>query len=138
MPTAIDPISADRTQFLLNANKEKTGFGLDRTYLSPKDGETHQWQLVTEEMIPAIITQLPQDTSCTRCDQESKTKLWFDCWEDPLKSDMLETENLCHCGGELYLEEIPNNTPKKFGWVCEKCNWVKPHVRFSGGTSGLI
>lgn len=138
MPTAVDPVSAESTQFLLNADRAKTGFGLHSTYLARKDDEASQWQLVTEEMLPDIIVQLPKETVCPNCKESSSTAFWFDCWADPLLSDKLETENLCHCGGELYLEEIPNSMPRKFGWVCEKCNWVKPTGLLSGSSSTMV
>lgn len=138
LPTAVDPVSAESTQFLLNADQGKTGFGLHATYLARKDDEADIWQLVTDDMIPAIIAQLPTETVCPLCKESSSTDFWFKCWDDPLQSHKLETENLCHCGGELYLEEIPKSQPKRFGWVCEKCQWVKPTGMLSGSGSTMV
>jgi hypothetical protein len=56
-------------------------------------------------------------------------KDWLDAFEDPLK--FFEMEQLCHCGGELWMDHIPGTT--QYGFVCEECNWVKPRATVSGG-----
>ncbi len=76
------------------------------------------------------MTVIPNENiQCHKClDQSFMTEDWIEAFEDPLK--FFEMEELCHCGGELWMDKIPGTT--SFGFVCEKCEWVKPRKRVSG------
>lgn len=133
------PVSGQIEQSLLNVAADRSGFGLDECVLANKDEPHDMWQNVTDEMIPNVEEQLLskgiKETQCPNCGQSSETSLWFKCWDNPLISDKLESENLCHCGGDLWLDPLPAmipGAPKKFGWVCDNCEWVKPNETVSG------
>ena len=66
--------------------------------------------------------------TCRACDETSDFENWVTAFNDPLA--FFEMEQLCHCGGELWMDQIPGT--RDYGFVCEKCEWVKPHKRVSG------
>lgn len=74
------------------------------------------------------ISNLNMEVICSHCNEASKIKEWIEAFEEPLK--YFEMDNLCHCGGELWMDNIPNT--KTYAFVCEKCNWVKPKQIVSG------
>ncbi len=66
--------------------------------------------------------------TCSECDGTGTTNDWIRAFEDP--TIFFEMELLCHCGGELWMDQIPGTS--QYGFVCEKCNWVKPNAKVSG------
>ncbi len=66
--------------------------------------------------------------TCTECNEESPVETWKDAFDEPLM--FFEMEQLCHCGGELWMDQIPGT--RNYGFVCDKCNWVKPKQVVSG------
>lgn len=66
---------------------------------------------------------------CRKCEKESPIKNWFEAFDEPLK--YFETENMCHCGGELWMDKLPGSN--RFVWSCDDCGWVKPNAVVSGG-----
>ncbi|WP_422661653.1 hypothetical protein ACK8P5_26385 (plasmid) [Paenibacillus sp. EC2-1] len=67
---------------------------------------------------------------CMHCGEESPRWKWHDAYKNAYRHLDMDGDQLCHCGGELYMEQIPG-TPK-YGMVCERCSWVKPRAIISG------
>lgn len=66
---------------------------------------------------------------CHECHESDHTpEEWATAFTDPLK--YFDMEALCHCGGELWMDQIPGTS--SYGFVCEDCNWVKPKAKVSG------
>ena len=66
--------------------------------------------------------------SCEECDEANLSENWVLAFEDPTM--FFDMEALCHCGGELWMDQIPLSN--QYGFVCEKCNGVKPNAKVSG------
>lgn len=70
-----------------------------------------------------LVLDIMEDRfNCPECGSEFWIEHWIECFKDPLKY-RFESEDLCACGGELYMEQIEGT--KKIQWKCEKCNWAK-------------
>lgn len=69
------------------------------------------------------------DVACTKCHEVNPLKLWEDAFADPGR--YFDADNLCHCGGELWMDQIPGTST--YGFVCDDCKWVKPKHTVSGG-----
>jgi hypothetical protein len=89
-----------------------------------------------EESFEAFKQQLDkadqeQSIECEKCHVDRYTlNEWKEAKTDTLKYLEMEDNQLCHCGGELWMDQIPGTT--SYGFVCEKCEWVKPKQRVSG------
>lgn len=79
------------------------------------------------KMIPKVIGQ---EIDCPRCPEAHTLEQWLEAKTDTLKYLEMEDGQLCHCGGELWMDQIPGTT--QYGFVCEKCEWVKPKKTVSG------
>lgn len=79
------------------------------------------------KMIPKVIGQ---EIECPRCPEAHTLEEWLEAKTDTLKYLEMEDSQLCHCGGELWMDVIPGT--KNYGFVCEKCEWVKPKKVVSG------
>jgi hypothetical protein len=82
-----------------------------------------------EKKSPAV-----QDAKCPSCGEVHTIQEWQDALENPM--DYFDAENLCGCGGELWMDRIPFSN--KYGMVCEKCEWVKPNVVVSGSGDASV
>lgn len=69
-----------------------------------------------------------QDVTCGECEGTHDIQNWILAFKEPLR--FFETEQLCHCGGELWMDQIPGT--RNYGFVCDDCNWVKPKAVVSG------
>ncbi|MNO96162.1 hypothetical protein D3C76_878240 [compost metagenome] len=67
------------------------------------------------------------DVPCHSCRETAPKWRWAHAYQNPLL--YFETEHVCHCGGEMYLEPDPlgNHYLR-----CEDCGWVKPGSAVSG------
>ena len=65
---------------------------------------------------------------CAKCDEELSLMDARNAFNEP--GQFFDAENLCHCGGELWMDNVPGT--KNYAFVCEKCDWVKPRVAVSG------
>lgn len=65
---------------------------------------------------------------CHHCHETAPKWRWTHAYQNPLL--YFETENICHCGGEMYYQGSPGTD--RFGLICEKCNWIKPGSAISG------
>lgn len=67
------------------------------------------------------------DIPCHICRETAPKWRWTHAYQSPLL--YFETEHICHCGGEMYLEPDPlgNHYMR-----CEDCGWVKPGSAVSG------
>lgn len=74
------------------------------------------------EMLPSVSAECPE------CNEANDFANWARAFKEPLV--FFETENLCHCGGELWMDQIPGT--RNYGFVCDDCNWVKPKAVVSG------
>lgn len=90
--------------------------------------EDHEFRDAYEQKIDSINQE--QEIICPECKFGDTLANFIEAHEDPLK--YFEVEHLCHCGGELCMDNIPGTN--KFGWVCEEedCRWVKPNAVVSG------
>jgi RNA polymerase subunit RPABC4/transcription elongation factor Spt4 len=70
------------------------------------------------------------EVTCNNCNETNTVEEWFDAFAEPLKYFEMEHGQLCHCGGELWMDQIPMTS--SYGFVCEKCEWVKPNQKVSG------
>lgn len=70
-----------------------------------------------------------EEVTCKECSTANDIQDWVTAFEDPLM--FFDMEQLCHCGGELWMDQIPGT--RNYGFVCEKCNWVKPKAVVNGG-----
>lgn len=70
------------------------------------------------------------EIECHKCPEGNPSEKWMEAFEEPLMYFEMEHDQLCHCGGELYMDVIPGT--RKYGFVCEKCEWVKPKKEVSG------
>lgn len=76
-----------------------------------------------------IELMFPDDyLTCPECDGTGTTQDWVRAFEDA--TIFFEMDLLCHCGGELWMDQIPGTN--QYGFVCDKCNWVKPNAKVSG------
>lgn len=62
------------------------------------------------------------------CGVSNELNQWTLAFQDPLM--FFDMEELCHCGGELWMDKIPYTN--KYGFICEDCEWVKPKKEISG------
>jgi hypothetical protein len=87
------------------------------------------------DVIVESIQNYPADASviCDECHTTSPAKYWLEAVEEPLK--FFETENMCHCGGELWMDQLPGSN--RFAWTCDNCGWIKPNAFVSGGEQML-
>jgi hypothetical protein len=67
---------------------------------------------------------------CPKCKESHTWGKWEDAKYNALKYFEMDDPQLCHCGGELWMDNIPGTTA--YGFVCDKCNWVKPRAKVSG------
>lgn len=74
---------------------------------------------------------LEQNIECPKCNEVSTLEKFLDAKENTLNYHEMPDNQLCHCGGELWMDNIPGTT--KYGFVCDKCNWVKPKKVVNGG-----
>jgi predicted RNA-binding Zn-ribbon protein involved in translation (DUF1610 family) len=88
--------------------------------------EDHPKQKEYEQMVGDIDQS--QEITCPECGFQDTLKNYIDAFNDPLR--YFDTDQLCHCGGELYMDNIPGTS--NYGWVCEECGWVKPNAVVSG------
>ncbi len=81
---------------------------------------------------PVIVTELNvcDVVVCPVCDQPNISVSWKEAWDNPMK--YFEADNLCHCGGELWMDQV-EGTPQ-YAFICEKCGWVKPKSAVSGAS----
>lgn len=63
------------------------------------------------------------EAHCPKCEESSDFRDWIRAFDQPLV--FFETENLCHCGGEMWAEFKRGS----FVMVCEKCDHVKKHLQ---------
>lgn len=91
--------------------------------LHPKSEE--KGQFYKEQLLNTDASQL---TQCHNCYDTHEIEVWIEAYKVPLK--YFEMAELCHCGGELWMDQIPGSN--KFGFVCEDCEWVKPNKVVSG------
>lgn len=94
---------------------------------------THYRPEAAKERVDQYLAMLEknqdQTIKCPSCESNEYTlEQWREAKTEPLK--YFEMENLCHCGGELWMDQIPGTT--SYGFVCDKCNWVKPNAKVSG------
>lgn len=83
-----------------------------------------------ENDIMETIDKNPEYNSvCPECKEVNPVFKWRHAVREPLA--YFEMEQLCHCGGELWMDQIPGTS--QYGFVCDKCNWVKPKTVVSGG-----
>ena len=104
-----------------------------------REGELYQpmtmdktYKLI-EGKAPVLVTEFDFINNfavikCHACDEGSPSVDWKDAWDNPMK--IFDADNLCHCGGELWMDQVPN-TPH-YAFICEKCDWVKPKSTVSG------
>lgn len=76
-------------------------------------------------------TDMEQLVECPECQEVNTLANYIEAKVDTLKYHEMNDDQLCHCGGELWMDQIPG-TPK-FGFVCDKCSWVKPKKVVNGG-----
>lgn len=114
----------DVTQSIrVEMNKEMT----EKTYFYLDVSVTNENELFD---VKDTIQKNPEyNASCNNCDVTNPVHKWMHAFEDPLV--YFEMENLCHCGGELWMDQIPGTS--SYGFVCEDCNWIKPKAVVSGG-----
>ena len=122
--------------FAVEADDKTTIFRFDlvnENITEAAETETDELTHLTDEQCSALLLQLQGDTyaqvKCMECKETiemADAKLAF---ADP--SAFFEEENICHCGGELWIDQI-HNTPT-YGLVCEECGWIKPKSGISGG-----
>jgi predicted RNA-binding Zn-ribbon protein involved in translation (DUF1610 family) len=118
--------------YLINSDVGRTGFGLDKTFLADEKAPANTWKEIDRENPEALKDIIWMAVECPKCHEVASSEDWFRTWNDPLTSEHLESENLCHCGGELWMDRVPNVYPPQYAYVCDKCQWVKPRVRVSG------
>ena len=147
---------------IIRVNEKRENFGPDKLVLAHENDSFEQWNNLPEENLPVMRVALEDKAldiirtrnahlskknqqeertkdgkisfmvKCPRCNEEHYLQDWFLAWDDPLRFDTIETEHLCHCGGELEMDRVPNSQPPKYAWVCVKCQWVKPNESVSG------
>ena len=83
-----------------------------------------------ETFVETFKTSEEQDIECAKCSETHTIEEWRDAHAEPLKYFEMENEQLCHCGGELWMDQIPGT--RTYGFVCEDCDWVKPKKVVSG------
>lgn len=71
---------------------------------------------------------------CPACHETHSMEDWIAASEQPM--EFFDVENLCGCGGELWMDRIPYTN--KYGLICEKCEWVKPAVIVSGSADATV
>ena len=86
---------------------------------------------VNEKHVPAGTLKVDGDIeiACPKCTMKNRVQEWIIAFDDPTM--FFDMEQLCHCGGELWMDQIPGTS--KYGFVCEKCEWVKPNRVVNGG-----
>ena len=62
--------------------------------------------------------------TCVACGTTHNVGQFFDAFDYP--EDYELEENLCYCGEELYMENIPGTQTMRF--TCDKCGWIKPKI----------
>jgi len=66
-------------------------------------------------------------TKCLLCGQKSINDIYRRAFVHSI--DYFDIEQMCSCGGELWMDKLPNG---RYGLQCEKCGWIKPNVSYSG------
>lgn len=117
---------------LKNANGEDIHFELNEinTHVVKADTEA---DVLEQEIALAVETallaadELEITCKCGHTQDISEARTAF---EDPL--EYFETENLCHCGKELWMDQIPGT--RTYAFICddEECGWIKPKGAVSG------
>lgn len=108
---------------------------MTETYLNVDAGALGMTRVPSDhpdfDPIVQSIEQYPAEgmIACDECKGIAPAKDWFYAAEEPLK--FFETENMCHCGGELWMDKLPGSD--RFGWTCDDCGWIKPNALVSGG-----
>lgn len=87
-------------------------------------------QDMNEAVEAAIIAASDLEVTCVKCNEENHIVDARTAFEDPL--EYFETENLCHCGKELWMDQIPGT--RTYAFICddEECGWIKPTGAVSG------
>jgi len=67
--------------------------------------------------------------TCVGCGFREDVSEFINAFDFP--SDYELEENMCYCGEELYLENIPGTT--KMNFICDSCGWVNPKGSVFGG-----
>jgi predicted RNA-binding Zn-ribbon protein involved in translation (DUF1610 family) len=123
---------------VINVNEKKDGHGLEGTYLAVQGSLPDTWTEVNREAKDEFKLMIVQfyptgDIPCVNpdCGELEHIDNWLKTWEDPLYSGHLESENLCHCGGELWMDKIEGTN--QYAFICEDCGWVNPNTKVSGG-----
>lgn len=82
------------------------------------------------DMLDENLTQPGSLMYCPACAKDAPRWQWNDAYHSAFKYFDMDSDQLCHCGGELFMDQIPGTN--RFGLICEKCNWVKPRATVSG------
>lgn len=92
------------------------------------DTNTKHSEEVCGALHKALSEQKDGEVVCNKCDEPLSLMDAKNAFQHP--GQFFDAENLCHCGGELWMDQVPNT--KVFAFVCEKCDWVKPRAGVSG------
>lgn len=93
-------------------------------------GETATEEEIIVAVEAAILASSELNMTCSRCKAEENINVLRTAFEDPL--EYFESENLCHCGKELWFDKIPGTNI--YALICddEECNWIKRTGAVSG------
>ncbi|MCX7610314.1 MAG: hypothetical protein N2043_01845 [Ignavibacterium sp.] len=72
-----------------------------------------------------------KEITCHLCNKTHLSKDWLDCYQNPLSYEY-DTDELCFCGEELYLERKPNG---RYGMYCDKCKTFSNKYRTYSGSA---
>lgn len=99
----------------------------DDDFIGVEVAEDHPQRKEYEQLLMQVDRE--QIICCFSCQIEEKLNEFILAFSNPM--DYFEADNLCRCGGEFWMDNIPGT--KDYGFVCEKCNYVKPKEKVSGG-----
>lgn len=118
--------NGEKYEIIMNKEMDKVTFKNDIMTIDPEHA-------LHESVMNRIKgeTSLEQHIECPKCNEVEALEQFFDAKENTLNYHEMSDDQLCHCGGEMYMDNIPGTT--KYGFVCEDCNWVKPKKVVNGG-----
>lgn len=121
------PFCAQNIVATLHTN-DSSGYPESKTTLMTNtDGQLmiqsgYSWEICAETILEQPKKQNNPENSilCIRCGFEAPAHCWRECYLRPY--DFGFEDNLCRCGGELFLEPVGHRF-NNYGLVCDTCGF---------------
>lgn len=125
----------DARDLTIKQNKQLTERYIEEVDKSSIVHQTFKYEEGSEsydQLITKVFNEM--DVACWTCRKTAPKWRWTHAFDKPLL--YFQTEEICHCGGELYYQKIVGTD--SFGMVCEKCGDYDKNKRMSGSADAEV